>query len=145
MPERPPDTEQRAHHPSGRDLLLVAAGGSVGTFARHLISLAVDDIGGMPAGILLVNLSGAFLLCLLLGVLARHAPDTGRGHRLRLLLGTGVLGGYTTYSALAADTAALLLDARVAAAAGYATVTLAGGLGAGWLGIVAARTLRGRR
>lgn len=93
-----------------RPLVLVALGGAAGTTARYLLGETISDVAGMPFGIFAINLTGAFLLGWLIEALARYGPDTGRRRDLRLLLGTGVIGGFTTYSALAADTAVLLRD-----------------------------------
>src|SRR5690606_26054753 len=92
-----------------RAVLLVAAGGSLGSMARHLIAAAVPDWAGFPVGILLVNLIGSFALGLLVEGLARGS-DTPSRHSLRLFAGTGLIGGFTTYSALAIDTALLLQE-----------------------------------
>ncbi|MGB4136390.1 MAG: CrcB family protein, partial [Microbacterium sp.] len=73
--------------------LLVAAGGTLGVAARMLLGMAIPDAGGLPLSVLIANVAGA----LLLGVLTARLPATN----LRLFLGTGVLGGFTTYSALA--------------------------------------------
>jgi CrcB protein len=63
---------------------------------------------GLPLTVGVINVGGAFLLGALLATLGRRGPDVGRRRTLRLTFGTGVLGGFTTYSALAADTAGLL-------------------------------------
>lgn len=130
------------HH--GVAAALVAAGGTIGTAARAVVSRAIPHLGGVPVGILAINLAGAYLLGLLLEVLSRLGPDTGRRRHLRLLLGTGVLGGFTTYSALAVDTAGLLDSSRILAGAGYALLTVAVGGLASWAGIVTGRAVRPR-
>jgi CrcB protein len=79
-----------------------------------------------------------------LETLASRGPDDGRRRRLRLLLGTGVLGGFTTYSALATETGLLLTDGRAGAALLYALGTVIVGALASWAGIGAGRAL-GRR
>lgn len=74
----------------------VALGGGAGALARHLLGLAVQR-AGMPslAGTLFVNVLGSAAL----GFLYAHSGDA----RLRLLLGTGVLGGFTTFSTFVMD------------------------------------------
>ena len=57
--------------------------------------------------ILVINVVGAFALGLLLELLARRGSDGGRRRAVRLLIGTGVLGGFTTYSTFASDVAGL--------------------------------------
>lgn len=81
---------------TGTDRLLVAAGGGLGALAR----VAVVELGPLDAapGTLAVNVVGALLLGALLG-------STPPGHRVRTLLGTGLLGGFTTFSALAVQVA----------------------------------------
>lgn len=121
---------------------MVALGGAIGTAAREAVSLAVPPMGGVPVAILGINVVGAFLLGLLLESLMLRGPDAGRRRSLRLFLGTGILGGFTTYSALAADSGVLLLDGRAPIAIAYAVGTVVLGGAASWLGIVAARRFR---
>lgn len=112
---------------------LVVAGGMLGTAARAGLSLLAGDALGawfVPA----INLVGAFALGLLIGALARRAT-TPRSRALQQFAGTGVLGGFTTYSALAVESAdpALLWLGLAGAAAGTA---------AAWAGLVIARWRR---
>jgi len=123
-------------------LVLVFAGGSAGTGARALLAEAVPSVGGLPVAILGINIVGAFALGFLLDALARRGPDTG-ARRLRLLLGTGLLGGFTTYSALSLDTAGLLADGHALRATAYGLGSVVGGLLAAGAG--AACAMRSRR
>ena len=116
-------------------LALVAAGGAAGTAARYGLSQAVHPWGAWPAATFLVNLAGAFLLGLLLEALARRGPDHGRRRQLRLLLGTGFCGAFTTYSALAVDTTLLLHGHHIVKALTYALATVVLGFTATLLGI----------
>lgn len=118
----------------------VALGGTVGTAMREGLSLLVPVSGAFPAVIFGINVVGAFLLGVLLEALLRRGADGGRRRVLRLLLGTGVLGGFTTYSALATDTALLLGDGQLGPAILYGGLTIVVGAAASWAGIaVAAR------
>lgn len=76
----------------------------------------------------MVNVCGAFLLGLLLERLARSGPETARTRRLRLGLGTGVLGGFTTYSALALELHDLLGAVQIGAATAYGLGSVCAGL-----------------
>ncbi|WP_382308830.1 fluoride efflux transporter FluC [Herbiconiux sp. UC225_62] len=114
---------------------LVALGGAAGTALRELISLGVAPISGFPIAIFGINVLGAFVLGGLLELLALRGPDEGRRRRIRLLVGTGVLGGFTTYSSLATDTAQLLAEGSVGVALLYAFGTLLIGALATWAGI----------
>jgi CrcB protein len=123
-------------------ILLVAAGGAVGTAARYATALVLPPLGAVPVATIAVNLVGAFLLGLLLAGLARRGPDTGRRLTLRLLLGTGVLGGFTTYSTFSLDTVALVEGGRWADVLLYTAVTLVLGTLAAALGVVLASRRR---
>lgn len=123
------------------DLGVVALGGAAGSLARHLLSIAIGPRGDLPLAVLVVNVAGAFLLGLLVEAVSRSGGDGGRWRTARLLLGTGVLGGFTTYSLLAADLAELLLAGAVGTAALYAILTLVLGGAASWCGVLAGRIL----
>lgn len=115
-------------------VMLVAVGGMLGVAAREGLVLALPRTD-LPWAVGAVNLSGAFLLGLLLELLSRRGPET-RGRRdLRLFLGTGVLGGFTTYSALATDTARLASGGDLPAAAGYALASVVLGVLAAAAGV----------
>ena len=107
----------------------------MGTGGRFAISTTVPDLNGLPVAVLGINVAGAFVLGLLLERLLRAGADDGPRRDLRLLAGTGVLGGFTTYSALAADTATLLADGHLGRAVSYALGTLVLGLAAAWAGL----------
>jgi CrcB protein len=119
------------------DLALVAGGGAVGTAVRFGLSEAVPS-SAAPFAILAINVVGAFALGALLQLVS-HRPGP-RSTRLRLLLGTGVLGGFTTYSSLAVDTVALSGTPLLAVM--YAGGTLVAGLLAAAAGIGAVRRRR---
>jgi CrcB protein len=119
-------------------MLLVFAGGTLGTAAREALSLAFPPIGGIPYAVFGINITGALLLGVLLESLVRRGPDHGGRQRIRLLLGTGMLGGFTTYSALAVDTAHLIGSGSPGIGAAYAIGTVLLGAGATWAGIALA-------
>lgn len=110
-----------------RRLLLVFSGGTIGTAARLAVGLWMPDGGGFPAATLLVNVLGS----LLIGVVAARLASTAG---LRVFLGTGVLGGFTTYSAFMTGTVSLWADAPLWGLA-YAAGSLVLGLSAAALGL----------
>jgi CrcB protein len=123
---------------------VVWLGGAAGTCARFLLSRVVPHVARVPVATLLINVVGAFALGVLLEALVRRGSDVGRRRILRLLLGTGFLGGFTTYSALAVDTVTLARDGLPGHAVSYATASvLVGGLASVAGVAVGART--GRR
>lgn len=87
--------------------LLVFFGAGIGGSFRHLVNLASGRwFGpGFPTGTLLVNVAGSFMMGLLAGYFAARP---GSSQDLRLFLTTGVLGGFTTFSAFSLDTALLI-------------------------------------
>lgn len=122
-------------------IALVAAGGAIGTVIRELLTLSIPSVGQLPVTTFGINVIGAFALGFLLDALVRRGPDEGGRRTLRLLLGTGMLGGFTTYSALATDTGILLVDGAVTLAVGYALGTLVLGAIATISGIAIASAL----
>lgn len=122
-----------------RDALLVALGGATGSVLRWWWSGAVARATGtltFPWGTLAVNLAGSFAIGALLG-LAEGRDGLAPG--VRLLLVTGVLGGFTTFSAFSWETLALVRAGQVPAAIGYAAGSVAGGLLAALAGLVLVR------
>lgn len=136
-------------------LLLVALGGAAGSAGRSAIALALP--GSPLAATLLVNVVGAFALGVLIAVLTGTAPEGWDGGeqarrrrrdrqlRARLLLGTGLCGGFTTYSALALQAAELVQDSAMLTAAGYALVTLVAGTSASVSGLALGGAVGARR
>lgn len=114
--------------------LLVAAGGAVGTAGRLALGLIIPDAAGISLSTLVVNLLGSFLL----GVLAARLPGSSN---VRILLGTGALGGFTTYSAFMTGSVLLWQSAPLLAAA-VALVSVLLGVAAAALGLRAARPPR---
>ncbi|WP_237491891.1 fluoride efflux transporter CrcB [Modestobacter sp. L9-4] len=119
--------------------LAAALGGALGSLARWGLGRALPHpVGAWPTATLLINLSG----CLVLGVLAvalftRHP----RSPWLRPFLGTGVLGGWTTFSTFAVDTVQLADAGRGAAAVGYVLASVVGGVLAAAAGVRLGRVL----
>lgn len=120
-------------------LLLVCAGGAIGSGARYLVATGMVHAFGpaLPRGTLLVNVAGSFLIALVMGAAATGAVSED----VRLFLGAGVLGGFTTYSSFNHETLALAAQGRLGAAAGYALVTFGACLAAGLAGMAAVRAL----
>lgn len=124
-------------------VVVVAVGGFVGSAARYAVSLWVVGPGDWPWSTLVVNLAGSFVLGVLLEIIARRGPESRAAERVRLGVGTGVLGGFTTYSSFAVQTDLLVSDGRGWSAAAYVAASLVGGLLAVAAGVsVAARRRR---
>jgi fluoride exporter len=87
-------------------LLAVAAGGAAGSVARWLVVLGCGRLcgAGFPWGVFAVNVAGSFLMGLAVGLLARFSPAS---EATRLLLATGLLGGFTTFSSFSLDAVGL--------------------------------------
>lgn len=121
-------------------LFLVMAGGAVGAGARHLVGRAsLAAFGpGWPWSTLIVNVAGGFAMGLLAGALA-HAE--GVSESWRLLLGVGVLGGFTTFSAFSLEAVLMIERGDWAAAISYVALSVVGAIGALALGLRAVRAL----
>ena len=123
-------------------IALVLLGGTLGTAAREGLVLSVPSLGSFPLAVFAINVVGAFAL----GVVLESLVDGSGGdlaRNIRLLVGTGFLGGFTTYSALATGTDLLLREGDVATGLLYAVGTLLLGLAAAGAGVAVAAA--GRR
>jgi CrcB protein len=123
--------------------LLICLGGAIGTGARYGIALWTAHRYGasFPYGTLLVNIVGSLLLGIIIQL---SLATTLVGPDLRLILTTGVLGGFTTYSTFNYETLALLRDGAWTMAVTNIAITLFGCLVAGVLGIAIARAVAGQ-
>jgi CrcB protein len=123
-------------HLSWANIGLVVVGGGVGTGLRYWITMLTPKVAGPPIATFGINVIGAFLLGVLLELLADYSLDIGWSRRVRLGIGTGGLGGFTTYSALATETV-VLATTHPGRAAAYAvgTVVIGGvaSIGGIWL------------
>jgi CrcB protein len=116
-------------------LLLVMAGAAIGGgFRYHVGRVALTLLGpGFPWGTWLVNLLGGFLMGTLAGALARW--PSAEGEQLRLFLGVGVLGGFTTFSSFSLEAFNMIARGENLFAAAYAVSSVVGSLLALLLGV----------
>ena len=113
---------------SRRELLLVAAGGMVGALARYgLAEAAPIEAGRFPVTTLAINITGAFLLGVLLEWLTRHRDLE---HWMRFMVGVGVLAAFTTFSTFMVEVVQLARDGHLATALVYAGTSLVAGIAA---------------
>lgn len=122
-------SSRRLHHASlrldPRPVVVVAAGGLIGSAARTGIGLLISTTeGGFPTGVLVVNLVGSLLLGLFLAQWER-ATSSPRSLQFWAI---GVLGSFTTFSTFSVDLVELLAADNLLGAAAYAGASLAGGL-----------------
>jgi CrcB protein len=110
-----------------------AAGGVLGSLARWGVGEALPhDAGSWPWATLLVNLTGCLALGVLIAALFARHPGAAL---LRPFLGTGVLGGYTTFSTFAVDTVQLADGGDAVGAVGYVVASVVGGVLAAAVGV----------
>lgn len=115
--------------PAMVQLFLIALGGGLGAVARHLTGLLALRVFGpaLPWGTLFVNVTGSFAMGLMVGLmLSRFSLPDGA----RLFLTTGLLGGFTTFSAFSADAVRLFTEIGIGPAAAYVIASVALSLGA---------------
>jgi CrcB protein len=118
--------------------LIVCAGGALGSGARYLVSTWAARVLGadFPRGTLIVNVTGSFVLAFVFAV-----PGSRLSPEVRLFLGAGICGGYTTYSSFNTETLALLDQGSAGLAAANLAVTVLGCLVAGLAGLALGRWL----
>jgi CrcB protein len=120
-------------------VLLVAVGGAVGAVARYALGIQAFRLWGpsWPFGTFIANVSGGLLMGLLAGYLAhRGGPDQ---EKLRVLLGVGVLGGFTTFSAFSLEVALMVERRTYGQAFTYATASVLLSMSALFVGLLLAR------
>ena len=121
-------------------LFLVMLGGAVGAGARHLVGRAALALWGpgFPVGTLIVNIVGGLAMGLLAGWLASRASGE---EALRYLLGVGVLGGFTTFSAFSLETVLMLQRGEHATALFYILASVVLSIGALFAGLQLSRAV----
>jgi CrcB protein len=125
---------------------LILLGGSLGTAARAgLETLFPPAPAALPWTTLLINVIGSFVLGVLVEALSAAGPDQGARRAVRLTLGTGVLGGFTTYSTFMVETADRLRDGHVLVALAYLVGSVLLGLAAAFGISIASQAHRRRR
>ena len=118
-----------------KDLLLVGLGGFIGSVARYKLGGLVLHLAAQqrfPVSTFAVNVLGCLVMGLLAGVAARYEVF---GPGTRLLLFTGVLGGFTTFSAFGLESTQLVRRGEFWIAALYAGSSVVLGIAAVWVGI----------
>lgn len=130
--------------------LNVAVGGAAGSVLRYHVGRALGGFaapgGGVmrtafPWGTLGVNIIGSLLMGLLIGWLARGTLSETGTESARLLLGVGLLGGFTTFSAFSAELVTMLHRGQIGMAGAYVAVSLVAGMAAVLAGLVTAQSI----
>jgi len=121
--------------------LLIALGGAAGSLLRYLIGGAVQrtSASGFPIGTMFVNVSGCFLI----GILVRQFLNMQTSPELRALLIVGFCGGFTTFSTFSAETLGLIEGGEYGRVVGYVILSVALCLIATFAGMSAMRLLAG--
>ena len=116
------------------NLLLVAAGGAIGASLRHLSGMAAVRLfgSGFPWGTLFVNVFGSFLMGLFIAWMVKK---TGVSNDVRLFMATGILGGFTTFSAFSLDVANMVERGAMSSAFIYIAASVIISLAAVFIGL----------
>jgi CrcB protein len=122
---------------------LVFAGGGTGAVLRYEVGrmltrwLGPATVTAFPWATLTVNVIGSLAMGVLAGFLARHGSASGE--TMRLLIGVGVLGGFTTFSSFSLELMLLIERGQPSTAFAYAAVSLLAGLTGLYIGLIAMR------
>lgn len=117
-----------------KQLILVGIGGGLGSMLRFLVSVSTGRFvhGTFPLPTLLVNLSGCFLIGVLVGIFSQPPYVS---NNMRFLLITGFCGGYTTFSTFAHENLLLIENQQIPLAIGYTLLSVVLGIALVWAGI----------
>jgi CrcB protein len=123
------------------NVLYVALGGAIGSAARYLVGAFIANRFGpdFPWGTVIVNVSGSFLIGVILSLVGGGQLPAGA----RLFLAVGVMGGYTTFSTYSNETLQLIQGGEFGAATFNALGQVVAGLVGVYLGVVLGRALGG--
>lgn len=136
-----PDTASKRRG-KGWSLFLIFLGGALGTHLRYTVEAAVPSTrDAWPLATFLINITGALILGALLEILQLSGPDAGWRRRVRLGAGTGLLGGFTTYSSFTTEAAMLADVHHYLIAFGYAVASVLLGVVAALAGMTGATAL----
>lgn len=118
--------------------IIVFVGAGIGGALRHAVNLAAARLFGygFPFGTIIVNIVGSFLMGLMAGYFAYR---TGLSQHVRLFLTTGILGGFTTFSAFSLDAALLIERNSYRIAGSYMVASVAASVAALFFGLVVFR------
>jgi fluoride exporter len=114
-----------------KNLLIVGAGGMLGSMLRYWCSLVIRSVQ-FPLATFIVNIAGAFAIGVIMGVWMR---SSGATENWRLFLATGLCGGFTTFSAFSLECIQLIEQQRYFVVAVYVTLSILLGLAATFAGI----------
>ncbi len=124
--------------------VLVAAGGAAGAVARHHLGRLATHLAGpdngFPWATLSVNIIGSLLMGGLLGWFARPGASVAMAETMRLLIGVGLLGGLTTFSAFSSELVTMLHRGQMIDVLIYAAVSLVAGMAAVVAGLIFAQS-----
>jgi len=113
--------------------LIVFLGAAIGGVLRHAVHVLMPhfiDTTWFPFDILTINVSGSFAMGVIAEYFVIRGLRRGLSQHLRLFLTTGILGGYTTFSAFSLDAVRLWQDGQIAASVAYVVASVAGSIGA---------------
>lgn len=129
----------RQRRAQGVIVFALGCGGVIGAVSRYAVSLAIPTpTGSFPWSTFIINVSGSVILGFLLVLLIEQFP---RGRLVRPLVGSGIIGAYTTFSTMEVDALLLIRGHDFATGVVYLVSSLIAGLVAVWVGMNAARLL----
>ena len=121
------------------EMLYVALGGAIGSIARYMLANVIGKQGDFPLPIMLVNVTGSFLMGLWIGYMALSGEEHAK--ELHLLIAVGILGGYTTFSTFSLESFLLLEKGLYTQAALYVSGSVILSIAALFAGLFIFRTI----